>query len=102
MRIIISDIQGFMIDNEFFAKELSFVVGNRISHFILKLPRKFSTLTRKDRNTVRYLENKHHGLKYNSGYIEYDRIPWILKDIIRNGDIIYVNGHQKYEIIRNT
>lgn len=101
MRIIICDIQGFSIDGEFCVKELSFVLGDKISHFIMMPPKEFSSLSDKDKRTVKFLEKKLHGLRYTSGYIEYGKLPEILKSILQSGDIIYVNGHQKHDFFKN-
>lgn len=100
MKLIVVDIQGFNLP-EFYAKEISFVDGSRSAHYLLKTPIQYSELNAEVKKQVRYLECFHHGLEYNSGYINYEVLDDILRDHLLNGtvDVVYVKGHQKHAFL---
>lgn len=101
MNIVVCDIQGFMVDGSFCAKEISFISGMKTSHFIMRPLKNFKYLTSSDRKTVRYLEQRHHGLKYSDGVIDYREVGEVIRSVLKENDIVYVNGHQKCHFLKN-
>ncbi|KAK9878322.1 hypothetical protein WA026_021337 [Henosepilachna vigintioctopunctata] len=99
MKILTLDPQGFMVNNEFIVKELAISNGTQIYHSIFKPKTDFSMLSMKDKRTVEYLENNHHGIKYNDGFVDYKELDDIIEKISIDIDIVYVSGHQKYDFL---
>lgn len=102
MKIMIVDIQGFNLP-DFHPKEITFISGQQTAHYLLKPPVPTNTLNNQLRKQIKYLERFHHGLKYDSGYINYDMLDDILqKHLLNNNtDMVYVKGHQKQEFLEN-
>lgn len=95
------DIQGFQVEEEFLVKEMTIKTDLKIvGHFFFKPKVEFTHLKQKDQRAVRYLENKHHGLRYCQGYIDYSHINEILRKYLRGVDKIFVKGHQKYNFLK--
>ncbi|KAK9870122.1 hypothetical protein WA026_006213 [Henosepilachna vigintioctopunctata] len=88
-----------MVNNEFIVKELAISNGTQIYHFIFKPKTDFSMLSMKDKRTVEYLENNHHGIKYNDGFVDYKELDDIIEKISKDIDIVYVSGYQKYDFL---
>jgi len=101
MRIVIADVQGFIVDDIFYAKELAIKVGNQTSHYIFKSVKKFEDLSLQEKKSAFYLMNHHHGLKYSDGYVEYSELSKIVENCFMDNDIVYVVGHQKYQFLRH-
>lgn len=102
MKLVVLDIQGFQIGDEFVAKEISMYNGSQSQHYIFKYQhRPFSSLSAADKRGVRYMEKHHHGLPYSCGDVSYEDLPEILLKYLREYDKIYVCGHQKYNFLKN-
>lgn len=99
--MMVVDIQGFSLP-EFYPKEISFVSGQQKSHYLLKPPVQYNTLSYDIKRQIKYLEYNHHGLKYDSGYITDNDLDEILRNHLLNGvaDIVCVKGHQKEEFLK--
>lgn len=87
MHIIVVDIQGFVIRGEFFPKEIAISNGHQISHYIVKPPMRFSSLSAGDKKTVIYLEREHHGIKFSDGFVNQEEVDSILKNFLKNVDV---------------
>lgn len=98
MKIAVIDFQGFYIQNTFHPKEITIQIGLKTNHYLIKPPYPFHTLSVEDRKTVVFAE-KYHGLKYTSGYTDYDQINGIIKDNLLDINIIYVRGNQKADYL---
>lgn len=103
MHLIVVDIQGFNIP-EFVVKELTILDGRTTVHHIFKPSKPFSALDDKSRKCVRYLEQHHHMLTYQSGTKNQEEVEVILKKFVRTRavDVIYVKGLIKENYIRET
>lgn len=96
--IAVVDIQGFTLENnEFIVKELAVRIGGQLNHYVFKPPKPFYKLTSKEKRSVKYSENRLHGLRYSSGHIEYSELRNILCAI--NVNRIFVKGHQKHRLL---
>lgn len=100
MKVVVVDIQGFNLP-EFYPKEISFVIGHQNSHYLLKPPVPYDTLSCDVKKQVQHLERSYHGLKYSSGYISDNDLNELLRNhLLKNPvDIVYVKGHQKKEFL---
>lgn len=101
MKFAVVDMQGFVIDDKFFVKELSISNGKQVEHFLFKPTTNYSKLSRSDKRTVNYLEKKIHGIKYSSGCVEYADLGTILQNYLTDFEVVYVSGHQKRDILLN-
>ena len=93
MKFIVIDIQGFFNPPRFVVKEVAITDGTKSECFLVKSLNQ--NLTFAEKREVRFLENFHHGLKFNDGHVNLDECINILKERIRNCDLVYVRGHQK-------
>lgn len=98
MKVAIVDIQGFYIQNQMHPKEIAIEISKKTNHYILKAPFSFQTLSQRDRKTTLYTE-RYHGVKYSSGYIDYNEVNNILLDNLSDIDIIYIRGQQKTDFL---
>lgn len=97
-RTAVVDIQGFAFGpNEFIVKELAVRIGVQLNHYVFKPPKPYYVLNAKEKRTVRYSENRLHGLRYSRGNVEYSELRNILFAI--NVDRIFVKGHQKHRLL---
>lgn len=92
------DIQGFYISGKFIVKELCILKGVQSNYFLFKSDSDFNILSQNDKTTVRYAED-YHGLKYSSGYIDYNLFDNILKTHLSNAEIVYIRGQAKYKLL---
>lgn len=97
-KVVAVDIQGFNLP-DFCPKEITFISGCQYAHYLLTAPTSYISLSDKDKKQVKYLERYHHGLKYNSGYVQYSMLDDILRNHLQNVDLIYVKGHQKLQYL---
>jgi len=110
MKVLALDIQGFELAADcsphpssdssplrFFAKELAITNGTQTSHYVFELPRKYSSLSVRDKRQVNYVTHNIHGLQYSTGFVNYDRINDIIRQeiIYAAVDIVYLRGRQK-------
>lgn len=102
MKLMVVDIQGYNLP-EFHPKEISFISGQQTAHYLLKPPFPSDTLNHQIQKQIHYLVNYHHGLKYSSGYINYDMLDDILRNHLLSGDVdmVYVKGHQKRRFLED-
>ncbi|KAL3287159.1 hypothetical protein HHI36_001638 [Cryptolaemus montrouzieri] len=98
MKVLVCDIQGFVVCGEFLPKEIAINNGQQISHFLIKPSQDFSPLSQQDKKTARYLERYQHGLKYSKGFVSHHEVPEIL-NILADADLVYVRGHQKHDFL---
>ncbi|KAJ8969747.1 hypothetical protein NQ317_009581 [Molorchus minor] len=100
MKLVVVDMQGFNL-SDFYPKEISFVNGQQNTHYLLKPPVPYRTLSCDVKKQVKYLESNFHGLKYSSGYVSDDDLNEILRNHLLNSnvDFVYVKGHQKKEFL---
>ncbi|CAH2017917.1 unnamed protein product, partial [Acanthoscelides obtectus] len=59
---------------------------------------KYSSLTSKDKATIRYTE-RYHGLRYEKGYVDYSLLDEILRRHLADVDIVYVKGQCKRQFL---
>lgn len=101
MAICFVDIQSFYTKNDgFIVKELCILKGNQRNHFLFKPDVNYNTLDGKDKLTVQRTED-YHGLKFNSGYVDYNLLDEVLKNHLADVDIIYIRGQTKYIFLKN-
>ena len=76
------DLQGFIVDGRFVAKEVAILrQGTILSHYIFESPMPPFLLSISDKSSLRWLTTKHHGLRWD----EEDNAS----------HIVYVKGLQK-------
>lgn len=101
MRIAIVDIQGFTISkHQYVPKEMAIRIGDNLNYFLFKPPQSFQSLDASIRKTVYYVEQNCHGLRFSSGYINYQDLNMVLQENL-NVDFIYVRGNDKYNFLVN-
>lgn len=102
LRRAVVDIQGFHINGDFEVKEFTLLdlYNDYILHLHLKSSTSFKNLNGKDRGTVRFLEDNHHKLKYNQGWMDQSVGLTLIDSMISSYDEIYVKGNQKNEFLK--
>jgi hypothetical protein len=105
MKTVSVDIQGFNLKIksykwEFYPKEISTYDGCCLENYLLKPSTPFSELSSINKKQVRYDEEKIHGIRYSDGDIDSNDIQHILSEALKNYDVVYVKGHQKYEYLK--
>lgn len=96
------DFQYFYTNEKIIIKELAiFDENSKFSHYIFLPPTAFSLLNDKEKKKIKWLENNHHNLKWNDGYIHYKYLPNILKRELNSklSEKIYVKGLQKKKFL---
>lgn len=101
MKVVVFDVQGFIINGKFSPKEMCINNGHQMVHFILKPPKKFFLLTPEEKKQVQWLENNHFNLRYSDGFVSYEEVGNILGKYLNDVDLVYVKGHQKYDFLIN-
>lgn len=106
MKLVALDVQGFNVlyDNgavEFHAKEITISNSLQASHYLLKPKVQFSTLTRYNKKEVIKAEMD-HGLRYSSGYIEYNLIAEILDRVLSDCDVLYIKGKHAARFVQDS
>lgn len=101
MRIAVVDIQSFTINNnQYVPKEMAIRMGSTLNYFLFKPPQSYHSLDASSRKTVHYVEQRCHGLRFSSGYVEYEDLNMVLEKNL-NVDFIYVRGQEKYNFLVN-
>lgn len=103
-KILVMDCQGYYINGKFMPKELAITMdGECVYSYIIKPTVPFRLLSVYDKESVVWLENNHHKIKYSSGYIHVNEIHYIVKKFIdyKNYDCIYVKGNQKENFLQS-
>lgn len=98
MKIAVMDIQGFYLKKEYYPKEIAIEISGKINHFLLKPKILFNDLSLSERKTIISTQN-YHGLRYMSGYIEWNKINDILLDNLYDVDTVYIRGNQKHDFL---
>lgn len=98
--IVFVDIQGFKDGKTFILKELCFVRGESVQHFIFKPPFKYNNLSIESKREAIYLTTLVHGFYWNEGKLDYSQIDkcfesLLLQQQVENNLIIYVKGMEK-------
>lgn len=99
----IIDIQGFNgDDNSFIIKELTIadLYGDRILHYLVLPPFDISFLTEKEKKYVSWLQKFHHKIQWNDGQLEYNQVFSILREAVRDADILYIKGSERAAFLR--
>lgn len=97
---IIIDVQGFKdLYNNFIIKELAFATREYTQTFLVKPPYLFKYLTSDEKRQVKWLE-RHKGIYWNEGYIDYREFKRIIVPYLENKEII-VNGFEKIKWIND-
>lgn len=92
MSVCMLDVQGFYAeDGEFIAKEVAVMRGNMVAHLLFLPPDNIVMNYR----TQRFLETYFHGLKWEHGFIPYDKLTPILQDCVPHNMEVYVKGLNK-------
>lgn len=94
------DMQGFRgLDNELVIKEMAILLDGKLHHLLFKEPFAKSLLQTKSKRTNHWLENNFHHLKWEDGFLPYEKMAEILCGILPNSKEkffnIYVNGEEK-------
>lgn len=99
-RVVVIDLQGVLLKRGFMVKELAIGDGERVNHYIFKPHVSYRRLNSDERRQVLWLEDNHHGLRYNDGNTNSEEISNILKQFTKEVDLIFVKGHQKIEFLQ--
>ena len=92
--VCIVDFQGFQVNpGEFIVKELAVMHGlqQKYAHFIFLPPSNIYPSS----SITHFVENHHHGLKWNSGYVPYYKLQNVLNFVTKDYCEVYVKGHKK-------
>lgn len=102
-RILVVDVQGFYLNNKFIVKELSISIDDsQVQTFIIKPPLQYSSLTPKEKASIDWLYNHHHGLKWKDGDSTLSNImDYYITHVKDNNFIYYVKGLEKIKWIQN-
>lgn len=91
---IFVDLQGFKTStNEFVLKELAIACKKFTQVFLVKPPYPFKSLTSNEMKHVKWIE-KHRGIRWSEGYIDYREFSRLIKTYFLN-KIIIVKGLEK-------
>ena len=95
--ICIVDIQGFMVNKEFIAKEVAVLHGKeeKYAHYVFMPPKNKYP----EADNQWFLENCFHGLNWNCGYIPYKNLKCVLEQATHKYMEIYVKGHDKVTFV---
>jgi len=99
MKFGVVDVQGYVINNTFIAKELAIYDGKCLKSFLFKPIIKYFNLCEADRKIANFLFNNIHGISYSSGDFEYCEVKNILESNLNDFDVIFVKGHAKAEFL---
>src|SRR5699024_9182707 len=68
--------------NNFIIKEFASCDGKRVIHHVFKPSVPFKHLNPKEKRTVQFLENHHHGLRYSDGIVGHNKIYEIIENLL--------------------
>jgi hypothetical protein len=95
--ILFVDIQGFQTP-EFTPKEMAFTYdGENIYTFIFKPNRPLTDLSKKSRQTKRWVESYYHGIPYNDGQHKLENLSTILSHF--PADLVIAHGEEKKHVL---
>lgn len=97
------DLQGFDFERNFVVKEVAVLrKGTVLSHYIFTSPEPWSALNKTERRLVSWLKVKHHGLRWDDGFVPYwnaeSLITTAVVDVEEDDEtpsLVYVKGLQK-------
>lgn len=102
MDVAFVDLQGFRGENkQFIPKEVAVISadGNNLAIFILKPPENYAKQSYNVKKSIKYLENKHHGLAWTSGSVNFEEFHTEVARILENFEKVYVKGQEKKEVL---
>lgn len=95
MEFAFADFQGFYYNNNVFhVKEICILTKNMKFHEFVKPPIPFSELIDHYKKVAEWLEENHHGLNWNVGYIDIHEVEKTILPILK-GKIVFVKGANK-------
>ncbi|CAH2020025.1 unnamed protein product [Acanthoscelides obtectus] len=77
---------------------MSILVGSQSNYFLFRSINKYSSLTSKDKATIRYTE-RYHGLRYEKGYVDYSLLDEMLRSHLADLDMVYVKRQCKRQFL---
>lgn len=96
---IFVDVQGFKdCFNKFIIKEFALSTEEFTQVFLIKPPYAYTTLSTKEKKTVRYLEQQ-RGITWSEGHIDYREFKRIITPIMANKTIV-MKGLEKQNWIK--
>lgn len=110
--IAFADLQGFIVNNQFILKEICFSIQNSdiknnlfnpppSNHYIFFAPFAWHQLGDKCKRSANWLTNNHHGLRWNQGEVDYDKISECIEPLLLQENLlIYVKGDQKVDWLK--
>ena len=98
MKFVILDAQGYPTP-DFQVKELSIYDGKQMKSWVFKPKFPFSDLSEKRKKTVNYVYYNIHGVHYNTGYVDYNKLNSIIKKELDGVDTVYVKGSNKKDFL---
>lgn len=100
----IVDIQGFKRSSDLFVlKEFAYVEVDQDSEarvIIFKPPVKWKKLLKEEQRTNLWLSENHHGIKWESGWADYDDHRTIIQNNLKGFSKILVKGLDKKKFLR--
>lgn len=90
------DLQGFLYNhkNSLLVKEICILTKNIKFHEFVKSPFPFNKLNYHFKKQAKWLEDYHHGLNWDMGYITLQELRTTISPIL-NGKILFVKGANK-------
>lgn len=104
MAILVVEFQAYpMPDETFILKEAAMadVVSNLQKQLIAKPPCSFNMFSTWNRRTLKYVQNKVHGIPWDAGYIEIESVEEQIKKAIQEADVVYTKGIHKVNFLLN-
>lgn len=100
-KAVVIDIQGFYINKKFIPKELSLTNdGYTFYTYVFKPPCLFRELSPSERRQVRWLQENHHCLDFNSGNIDLENFEHVLQPFLMYANVIFVKGNNKFDVLK--
>lgn len=99
----IFDFQGYNSDDgSFIIKEITIVDihENEILHYLVSPPFDASFLSEKELKRVQWLEKFHHRINWDEKGIEYSQLFSIIREAVKNADVLYVKGSERTTFLR--
>ncbi|KAK5641020.1 hypothetical protein RI129_009567 [Pyrocoelia pectoralis] len=96
------DLQGFRgEDKKFIPKEFAVVTDDcKLVVLLIKPPTTYSVLSASAKKTVNYLEKRHHGIRWSSGYVPFQDFERETAKVLEPYRKIYVKGLEKCQVLR--
>lgn len=95
------DLQGFVYNsNTFNIKEICVLTKNTKFHEFVKPPFPSTDLKENDKKHAEWLEENHHGLNWDTGYITLQELKNTISPIVK-GKILFVKGSSKVKWLKD-